>query len=230
MIDPQLQRAALIARLAERSPARCIGRTAVMKFCYLLQTLRRVPLGYHFTLYCYGPFDADVLSDLDAAEALGVVTSSVVPYPGGYGYNIRPTGEVAHVERWAGEFLRRYDTEIGWVLAEFGNLGAVDLELTSTIVYVDFEAARRRETLSRAELARRVQDVKPRFPEPQICGWVELLSQKRLLSSLPAHSGSSAWRVPADLAPMTTDVVLCGLDLTNGQKTCSPAVKVTLRQ
>ncbi|MGC9971152.1 MAG: hypothetical protein ABSE56_11245 [Bryobacteraceae bacterium] len=38
-------------------------------------------------------------------------------------------------------------------------------------------------------------------------------------------------RVPADLAPMTADVVLCGLDLTTGRKVCSPpGTRVTLRQ
>jgi uncharacterized protein (TIGR03437 family) len=37
-------------------------------------------------------------------------------------------------------------------------------------------------------------------------------------------------RVPADLAPMTADVVLCGLDLSTGQKVCSPPAEVTLRK
>lgn len=38
-------------------------------------------------------------------------------------------------------------------------------------------------------------------------------------------------RVPADLAPMTADVVLCGLDLSTGRKVCSPeGTRVTLRQ
>jgi hypothetical protein len=34
-----------------------------MKCLYFLQTVRRVPLGYHFGLYIDGPFDSDVLSD-----------------------------------------------------------------------------------------------------------------------------------------------------------------------
>jgi hypothetical protein len=63
------ERIGLIAYLAKRSP---IGRTALMKYCYFLQALRGVPLGYNFSLYSYGPFDAAVLSDLGDAEALGL--------------------------------------------------------------------------------------------------------------------------------------------------------------
>jgi uncharacterized protein (TIGR03437 family) len=37
-------------------------------------------------------------------------------------------------------------------------------------------------------------------------------------------------RVPADLPPMTTEVVLCGLNATTGQRVCSPPARITLRQ
>ncbi len=37
-------------------------------------------------------------------------------------------------------------------------------------------------------------------------------------------------RVPADLPAMTTEVVLCGLNATTGQRVCSPPAKITLRQ
>ena len=76
-------RLAVIAELVSRAPAGHVGRTAIMKFCYLLQVVRGVPLGYHFTLYSYGPFDSGVLSDLSTAETLKAVESSVVYYGGG---------------------------------------------------------------------------------------------------------------------------------------------------
>jgi hypothetical protein len=76
-------RIAVITRLAERSPG--LGRTALMKYCYFVQTLRRVPLGYSFSLYSYGPFDSDVLADLDVTESMGGVKTEVVYHTGGYG-------------------------------------------------------------------------------------------------------------------------------------------------
>jgi hypothetical protein len=39
-----------------------------------------------------------------------------------------------------------------------------------------------------------------------------------------------SFRAPADLPPMTTEVILCGLDSTTGQRVCSPPAKITLRQ
>src|SRR5437867_1104734 len=80
-------RLALIAELASRTPG-ALGRTALMKFCYFLQEVRRVPLGYRFSLYIYGPFDSNVLSDLGTAESLKAVVSNIVYYSGGYGYEI----------------------------------------------------------------------------------------------------------------------------------------------
>jgi hypothetical protein len=186
MTDPQMQlyRAAVIARLASGSPQQCLGRTAVMKFCYFLQTLRRVPLGYRFSLYSYGPFDSDVLADLDSAEALGLVSSTVDPYPGGYGYRIRPGDSAANVDRLAGEFLARHDNDIRWVLDQFSNLSAAELELFSTVIYVDREATRARQRLSEAELVRQVQDLKPRFTDWKIRTAVQDLTARAVLVSV----------------------------------------------
>jgi hypothetical protein len=46
-----LQRTALIADLVRKAPAG-FGQTALMKCLYFLQTVRRVPLGYHFKHRC----------------------------------------------------------------------------------------------------------------------------------------------------------------------------------
>ena len=50
-------RLALIPVLAENAPGGQIGRTALMKFAYFLQTLRSVPLGYRFTLIPFSRVD-----------------------------------------------------------------------------------------------------------------------------------------------------------------------------
>ena len=53
MTDLIYARTTLIAYLAEHTPAKWIGRTALMKFCYFLQVVKEVPLGYNFSLYSY---------------------------------------------------------------------------------------------------------------------------------------------------------------------------------
>ena len=183
MIDLNDERIALITRLAEKSTSK-FGRTALMKFCYFLQTLREVPLGYHFTLYSYGPFDSDVLADLDTAEALGTVQSTVVYYPGGYGYEIKPTGQSRATDRLAVDFLKKYQKDIDWAVSEFSGLNSAELELVSTIVYVDQEATNAGESLKMEDLVQRVKEVKPHFSKDRIRIQVENLSDKALLCSI----------------------------------------------
>ncbi|HWO33015.1 MAG TPA: hypothetical protein VNO32_29825, partial [Candidatus Acidoferrum sp.] len=101
-------RLGLLPVLAERGSSGQIGRTALMKYMYFLQTLRGVPLGYNFTMYSYGPFDSDVLSDLSSGEGMKVVTSTPVVFSGGYGYQIRPGTLAEFAKRNASQFLARH--------------------------------------------------------------------------------------------------------------------------
>jgi hypothetical protein len=178
-------RLAVITELASRTPGGYVGRTALMKFCYLLQTVRGVPLGYRFTLYSYGPFDSSVLSDLSTAETLRAVQSNLTFYPGGYGYQIRKGESGDSILKEGAQFLDNYRRDIDWVLEQFGSHGSADLELESTIVYVDREAARKAERLSADQLAQRVRDVKPHFTEDYIRGKVAALGEQGLLKSCP---------------------------------------------
>jgi hypothetical protein len=41
-------------------------------------------LGYVFRLYTYGPFDADVLNDLETAQSFQSLHVKTVIYPSGY--------------------------------------------------------------------------------------------------------------------------------------------------
>ena len=179
-------RLSLIPALAEQHPAGHIGRTALMKYMYFLQTLRGVPLGYQFSMYSYGPFDSDVLSDLSCAEALKMVTASPIQFPGGYGYQIRPGAEAKTIEELNSSFLAKYKSDIDWILAEFGELDSANLELTSTIIYVDREFADAKEPTVVTDIERRVSDIKPHFSGSHIQRMVERLLRKGLLSSVSA--------------------------------------------
>lgn len=155
-----------------------LGRTTLMKLCYFLQTLRDVPLGYKFTLYSYGPFDSDVLADLQTAETMGVLRADVEYYSGGYKYDIQPDEKGAKAKELAKEFLTEHKRDIEWVTKKFGHRAATDLELLSTIVYVNEE----RKIKSRKVLAERVKLVKPHFSESQIERQIQFLDDDGLLN------------------------------------------------
>jgi uncharacterized protein YwgA len=175
-------RITLIGVLCREAPKGSLNRTAVMKCAYFLQTLRAVPLGYDFTLYSYGPYDKDVLDDLDYAEVLGVVESERVEYPGGYGYRIQATSRLESAKECSSEFLSAHEESIQWVLSQFGGMGSADLELAGTVIFVDRESPSRSQTLQ--DLARRVREVKPHFTEDQVLARARCLQEMTLLRSV----------------------------------------------
>jgi uncharacterized protein len=180
-------RLALLPALAERAPAGHIGRTALMKYMYFLQTVRGMPLGYRFSMYSYGPFDSDVLSDLSSAEMLKIVDVAPVEFSGGYGYRIRPGARAEFAKANAGEFLTDHRADIDWLFSTFGALNSAELELASTIVYVDREFAQRKQQGAVSDIAARVNEIKPHFTRGQIKGFVDQLLRQDVLTSTFRH-------------------------------------------
>jgi hypothetical protein len=89
-MDRETLRIDFIHTIASKLRGADLGRTPLMKLAYFAQELHGVPLGYHFSLYSYGPFDSSVLSDLDIAKAMTAVDVSIVHHALGYGYRITP--------------------------------------------------------------------------------------------------------------------------------------------
>src|SRR5437762_2069026 len=132
--NPLANRLGVFVELADAAKGN-LGRTSLMKLCYFLQEIRGVPLGYEFSLYSYGPFDADVLSDLQTAENLAVISAAIQHYSGGYKYDIRPSEKSLKAKELVKDFLKEYRDDIAWVTTAFASRSAVELELLSTIVY-----------------------------------------------------------------------------------------------
>lgn len=171
-----------VVKLAPHKP----GRTALMKFAYLLQTIKHVPLGYRFELYNYGPYDASVLSDLSLAENLKAVKSEVIAYPSGYRYEYSSI-EAGHQSICAPTNDERtsYEPEIRWVLSKFGAESASQLELISTVIFADQEARRNKSPLPRLELCSQVKEIKRHFSIETIRDAVDRLDTLNLLSPMP---------------------------------------------
>jgi hypothetical protein len=183
MNETNKARLALLPVLAERVPAGHIGRTALMKYMYFLQTIRGLPLGYSFSMYSYGPFDSNVLADLGSAEVLNIVDVSPVEFAGGYGYRITPGPKADAAKRNAVQFLSDHGKDLDWVLSVFGKFNSGELELASTIVYVDREFAKTNHHASIAEITSRANEVKPLFTYEQVHGFVEDLRRQDVLVS-----------------------------------------------
>lgn len=181
-------RLGLLSELVVQAPCK-LGRTAIMKLAYLLQVAKGVPLGYNFRLYTYGPFDSDLLNDLDQAEALEAVKSEKVTFSSGpgYGYEFVPGEKHARLQRVAANELATYQEVIQWALDRFSEKPAADLELLSTIVFADREAASQEKQLSYDELVRKVKNIKQKFSDSTILHEVKELASAGLL--VASHEG-----------------------------------------
>jgi uncharacterized protein len=177
-------RNAVLARMVSVAREQKLGRTQLMKLLYFLQTLEEVPLGYRFTLFSYGPFDQEVLSDLATATMLNTLKERTVIYPRSYGYEITPGESAAQLsaelERTNGDLAKKIDA----VVENFGKYLAGELELRSTIVFVDkeFQGEGVRKTAS--DLAERVHGIKPHFDDTTILSRVNELKTGGWLGSV----------------------------------------------
>ena len=186
MDDSVWNRLGLICSLAEKSKGRA-GRTALMKFVYFLKELKSVPLDYRFTLHTYGPFDSRVLDDLSYAEALEGVEGTLVRFSGGYGYEYSLDSKGEELKNRAQGFLAEYDEAIDSVVQEFGSKNTGELEMISTIIYVDRSAKERESSNSIDELSEKVFKIKPHLDLEVVRNEVESLHERGYLEAVGAQ-------------------------------------------
>lgn len=158
--NKELLRTSVLTSIVERCP-NPPGRTTLMKFAYILQTVRRVPLGYRFQLYNYGPYDEAVLTDIGQAVSAELLSSKLVTFSGGgYGYEFSAGHALSSASEQLSEHIREFEDDIDWVVNLFGGESAGRMELISTIVFVLCENGT---LLKKPQIVQRVNEIKPHF-------------------------------------------------------------------
>ena len=178
------KRVAILARMARKVPNQTLGRTQMMKLFYFLQELKGVPLSYDFRLYTYGPYESEVLSDLSSACGRGAVTEDTIQYGRGYGYAITPTERAEKLSTTLEADHPDTARLVDEVVHEFGSFSAGELELRSTIFYVDREAIDSGSTFKKHEIAERVHQIKPHFTVATILECIRDMIAKGQLGSI----------------------------------------------
>jgi uncharacterized protein YwgA len=167
----RLQKAAVISELADRlrEHGSWSGETHLQKAAYFLQELLRVPLGYDFVLYRYGPFSFELRNELMEMRADGLLEQRPAPP---YGPSLIPTEASAESRAKFPKTLSRHRRSIEFVASALGSKGVTDLEAIATALYVHEKEGIR----SPEALQRRVIDVKPHLSKEQAeSGATELL-------------------------------------------------------
>lgn len=159
--DEVVRQAALVASLVKRQPG--IGRTALMKYVYLLQTVKGTPLGFDFAIYTYGPYDSAVLSRVAMGVRWGAIKEQTVHHPSGTGYELKAGPSVDDVLGLDSDFLAGQEANIRWVVETFGGFTAAKMELIATMVFADREAKACGSAMAKEDLIDRVLAIKPKF-------------------------------------------------------------------
>ena len=173
-LNKELLRTAVLTSIVHRCPSPP-GRTTLMKFAYILQTVRGIPLGYRFQLYNYGPYDESVLTDIRQAVSSDLLSSKLVTFPGGgYGYEFSTGNSFESAGEELSEQTIAYEDDINWVVNQFGGESAGRMELISTIIFVLCENGKR---LEKPEIVQRVNEIKPHFSRDVVDGAVDQISE-----------------------------------------------------
>ncbi len=179
------KRYGLIVELAERleKPRPQFGKTSLQKMVYLLQEVLGVDCGYDFEFYTYGPFASQLSQDLDLVEHMNGVTVQPV-LSRSWGYEIHPGEKSESLRKNAADFLNAPDVSnaISTLVNEFGAYWAKDLELRSTVVYMERDYKRHGEIPSTLEAIRIVKQLKPKFTDSEISEAIEELKEKKYIA------------------------------------------------
>lgn len=162
-----LERTSVIAEIARRKESGQLGKTAVMKLLHLLQDGLNVRLGYRFTLYNYGPYDTEVMSDIEFAESLGFIS---VKYAPDQGYRIQSANSEA-----TSKSIRKIKSQLDTLMNLFGSMNARELELRSTLLFLsrDFQDER---------LVSRLRELKPKYSDQETRTAISELREKHFLT------------------------------------------------
>ena len=157
------ERLGFITEIAKKNPN--IGKTGMMKILYLLQAIYKVPLGYDFQIYTYGPYCQTVMSDIEYAEFADYIKMRSVAYPNGmHGYLINISDNSDSILEYDTDILSQYKNELDQVIYFFGSKTAKELERYSTAVYVTLSFKNNHWGNSKDEICQSVKEIKPHFP------------------------------------------------------------------
>jgi uncharacterized protein len=152
---------ATIAQEMQRSKA-SLGRTKFQKLVFLLSELFGVKTDYQFRFYTYGPFSNELAGDIDYLARIDVLDALFFEDKGFY--EIVPGKSFTSIED-EGSIDEDAHQKIAELIAGFGKKNASELELFSTLVYLNKfdEIGRNVESLSK-----KTRELKPKFTESQV--------------------------------------------------------------
>ena len=114
----------------------------------------------------------------------GGVRSRAFHWSAGTGYLLSEGEKASVVMQPASTEIEKINHDLDWVVGEFGSMSASDLEVASTIIYVDRDCEMNGEKISESELVTRVQQIKRHHDKRKIALETHRLREKQMLHSI----------------------------------------------
>jgi uncharacterized protein len=175
----------LAAVAGEMKESGCsLGRTKFQKIVFLLSELYDVKTTYKFRFYTYGPFSNGLAGDIDYLAKIDIL-DSVFHLSDGF-YAIEP-GEKFDKPHLVTSLDSKIIEDIRTVVKDFGSKNASQLELMSTIVFVNrFDERGSDEKL----LKDKTLALKPKFTLPDVDTAIQSLRQHLKFSPATLSAGA----------------------------------------
>lgn len=155
-----------------------MGKTAVMKTIFMLQQVKHIDLGYEFSIYTYGPYDAAVMEEIDELVSDGLLSSTVYHYKDYIGYTLSITDSGVKAISNSED---KDTTALKEILDFVRGKSAKDLELYSTIIYVEDWYLKNDKASNVDSIIHKVHELKPHFSEKIIQKAYTCLSEENFL-------------------------------------------------
>lgn len=155
-----------------------LGKTALMKELFLFQEVMGAKTGYNFSIYTYGPYDSDVMEDIDQLCAFKLVDCSVYRFQTYIGYSLNVTNEGENALK---ALSPEEEQNLNNIVCFAKNKTAKELELYSTIVYVGKLYKKNFWPSDDCSIIQQVHEIKPHFSQNTISDAYEELRRNNYI-------------------------------------------------
>jgi len=183
-VEVENKRISVISKVVA-SKTNGIVKTAVVKILFILQEVYQIPLGYDYRIYTYGPYSDDVVYDIEQLKYKNFISMELETFgTGNVGHKLKLLERANQFIAANNKFPSDYEAAITETISLFGNKNVMELELSTTIIYVYSNSIKNNWQYDKNAIVEDVHDIKPHFSTEQISAEYEQLQEKGLLKKI----------------------------------------------
>jgi len=158
-IEKEYLRMGIISEIIEQTEYLKIGKTKLQKLIYLAQYLNDIKLGYHFSLYNYGPYCEGLVIDTENVLFRGYIESQYKEC------QIHFHRTKITIRTKIDDLVQDYREMIETLVRKWGKYQAKDLEIITTMLFIDNEIYERGKSINKEDFMKKIKTIKPKYSD-----------------------------------------------------------------